>query len=381
EPVQKVHDQVDFVMANERIREEGTVEEMVKKFIRPFDLSQAPLIRVSLLEIHDHQNLLLIDMHHIVSDGISHGILANDFQALYEEKALSPLRIQYKDFSEWQNSETERKKLRQQEAYWLNEFAGDIPLLNLPTDYNRPDRLGFKGHAVEFTIDKTLTGTIKTQALQMNVTVMMFLLSIYNILLSKYALKEDIIVGTVTAGRQHAELDYIIGFFVNMLLIRTLPAQGKRFCDYLAEVREKAVKAYENQDYPFEELVNKLEIPQQSGRHPLANVVFVYRDETQPARKSTMPELRGVDLDPRNVSHFDLMLHATNFHDSISISFEYSTVMFKTKTIERLSTLYQDILEQVLEDVQIRLEEITTGHEFVTVKSNVLQDSQHDFDF
>jgi hypothetical protein len=381
EPMQKIHDKAYFSMENYQLETREKLEHVVKHFVRPFDLSQAPLIRVGLLKNHDEQYLLMLDIHHTISDEVSNEILLRDFLALYEGKVLPPLRIRYRDFSEWQNSEKERSKIKQQEAYWLKEFQGEIPLFNLQTDYARPDLLGFEGGSVSFQIDNTLTGKIKKQALQMNVTVMMFLFSVYKVLLSKYALKDDIVVGTVIAGREHADLELIIGFFVNMLAIRTQPNQIKFFSQYLTEIKEKTLNAYENQGYQFEELVNKLEIPRHPGKHPLVDVVFVFQDDLNQTVKKK--ELLGnrVNLDPRKVSHFDLMLHAAGFSNSISMTLEYSTALFKKKTIERLSRLYLDILEQVLENSDIRLEEITTGHEFVTVKSNVLQDSQHDFDF
>jgi tyrocidine synthetase-3 len=363
---------------------------LISSFIRPFDLSKAPLLRVGLLDSagggtgtenrHGHI-FLMIDMHHIISDGVSMDILARDFTALYGNEVLPPLQIQYKDFSQWQNSEKKKNNIKQQETYWLKEFAGEIPLLNLPTDYVRSDLLDFAGSSLSFQIDNTLTAEIKKQASYMNVSIMMFLLSVYKILLSKFALKNDIIVGTVIAGRQHADLEPVIGFFVNMLAIRTRPNQIKSFSDYLAQIKEKTLKAYDNQGYQFEELVDKLEIPRHRNRHPLVDVVFVFNGEPQRTIKSGELAGNSINLDPRKVSHFDLMLHATDYGDSVSMIFEYSTALFKAKTIDRLSRLYLDILEQVLENGNIKLEEITSGHEFVTVKSNVLQDSQHDFDF
>jgi len=411
EPVQVVHDETglefefntneylpksektnlekDTTLENNFIKK-NQISNYIKHLVKPFNLAKAPLMSIVFLDhqwkqtnCKNHHNhiTLLLDFHHIISDGISSEILINDFISLYKNKALLPLRIQYKDFAEWQNSEDGRKSLIRQESYWIKEFSEDIPFINLPLDYERPESIGFEGNSVTFTIDHVLFEQIKNRAIQLNVTHMMFLLSVYFILLSKYALKDDIIVGTVIAGRQHTDIENIMGFFVNMLAIRTQPEQYKQFTEYLAEVKRKTLEAFENQSYQFDELVNKLGIQRQQNRHPLVDVVFVYTDILQHSINSSKLTFNCIDISSRNVSHFDLMFHVFNKKDSFTFKIEYSTSLFKQQTIEKLSKLYSEILEQIMENENIRLEEINSNHEFVTVETNILRNKELDFDF
>jgi amino acid adenylation domain-containing protein len=380
EPLQKVHENLEFAVEYYDLQSSGKLEKAVQNFVRPFDLGQAPLLRVGLISTKPGEHFLIVDMHHIISDGISHEIMVKDFCALYKGRELSPLRFRYRDYAEWQYSETQKEMKKKQEAYWLKEFEKEIPLLNLPTDFPRPDVIGFKGSSVILELDDTTTRKIREYASQMGVTLMMYLLSVYKILLSGYSGQEDIVVGTVIAGRRHVDLENIIGFFVNMLAIRTLPAKDKRFSDYLAEIKEKAVNAFENQEYQFEELVSKLAIRRQPGRHPLVDAVFVFQDESHVTPESQKDNAADLVSKRYKVSHFDLMLHATEKGDSLMIAFEYSTDLFKKSTIEEFSHFYVKILEQVLEDQNIKLEEIEIDLNLLTAKSDILQDDPEDWD-
>ncbi|UCH94710.1 MAG: amino acid adenylation domain-containing protein, partial [Candidatus Aminicenantes bacterium] len=409
EPVQKVHDQVKFEIEYYDMKEveeeeqttddrgqttEGkpaphpssssVVRRLSSEFIRPFDLSHAPLLRVGLMKLEENRHILMVDMHHIISDATSHQVLTKELTAMNKGEILPLLRIQYKDFSEWQNSKKEMENLKRQEQYWLKEFDGQIPLLDMPTDYKRSNELGFEGSTLAFKIDPPLTGQLRDMASQFNVTLMMLLLSGYNILLSKYTGQEDIVVGTVTAGRRHADLENIIGFFVNMLAIRTAPGKNKRYSQYLPEVKEKAINAIENQDYPFEELVSKLRVQREPGRHPLIDTVFVLADvrenaaeqEKQPTETSTSDP----GTNPYKKTHFDLMLHAAAAEQSINMVFEYSTRLFKEATIRDFSKYYLEILRQLAEKKDIKLQDIKVSHDLQASKIESIKDDKNDWD-
>jgi amino acid adenylation domain-containing protein len=387
-PVQIIHNHVEFEtcdLSREANRQIGKPEEVteivIKNFIRPFDLSRAPLLRVGLVRLEGQRPILLVDIHHIITDGISMDLFVKEFMVLYAGNHLPALKFQYKDYAQWQNTPGQREATKQQEKYWLREFEGTVPLLNMPTDYVRPRKIGFEGRSFIFEINGHLMEKIRRLQSQLEVTLMMFLISIYKILLSKYTGQEELIVGTVIAGRRHADLENIIGFFVNMLPIRTRPDKNKRFSDYLLEVKEKALNAYENQDYQFEELVSKLEIQRESGRHPLIDAVFVLLDESKPARENVHLRPGDSPSNPLKVSHFDLMLYATAASDSINMVFEYSTALFKKKTIERISKFYLEILKLVVDNKDVELRKIKTSHEFVPVEPVIGQDSNLDFDF
>ncbi|MCP4153634.1 MAG: non-ribosomal peptide synthetase, partial [bacterium] len=211
EPVQVIHDSVTFNIdylesdvepgkSRNLHKNENTEADLFNKhsFIRSFDLSRAPLLRVALIKYRDtgSRYLLLVDMHHIISDGISHGILQKDFHALFMGHQLPPLRIQYKDYSQWQDSEEKKGHIKKQETYWLKQFEDEIPVLDLPLDYPRPAIQSFEGDSVKFTLSGDETKTLKTLALAGGATTFMVLLSVYITLLAKLGIPEDIIIGT-----------------------------------------------------------------------------------------------------------------------------------------------------------------------------------------
>ena len=222
EPVQRIHHRVELTL-HYREAAENEIDNIIQEFIRPFDLSQAPLLRVGLIKINELKHILMYDMHHIISDGTSMAILIREFINLYQGQSLPELRIQYKDFAVWQNELFKRGKIRKQEEYWLARFAGEIPVLNLPTDYTRPAVQSFEGDRIALNLGPELAAGINRLASETGSTLYMVLLAAYNVLLSKYSGQEEIIVGTPIAGRPHADLERMIGMFVNTLAMRNYP--------------------------------------------------------------------------------------------------------------------------------------------------------------
>ncbi|MCK4260648.1 MAG: amino acid adenylation domain-containing protein, partial [Halanaerobiales bacterium] len=351
---------------------EKTIEEAVNEFIRPFDLSKAPLFRVGVIEVEENKSILMFDMHHIISDGISMGLLVSEFTRLYEGKELDVLRIQYKDYAEWQNTLLRSDIMKKQEAYWINKFSDEafynaIPVLNMPTDYPRPTMQSIEGDNIRCTLDKELTEELKTIAKEMNSTMYMVLLSGVNILLSKYSGQEDIIVGSPIAGRPHPDLEKIIGMFVNTLAMRNNPDGNETYKEFLQQVRKNALEAYGNQDYQFEELVEQLDLSRDMSRNPLFDVMFAMQNmlgQNWPWQNFYNGELRidNLELKPYNfdykTSKFDLTISATEIDDEIILNFEYSTRLYKRETIERMLAHFRNILIAVAGDADIKLSEI-----------------------
>jgi hypothetical protein len=269
EPAQKIHRDVFFSIPDYT---------SVSTFSRPFDLSLAPLIRIGILTIDSIRQILLVDMHHIITDGISERVLTKEFMSLYKGDVLSPLKLQYKDYSEWQNSDNVKDSQKQQEEYWLKEFEGEIPALNLPIDYRRPVIQSFEGINVYFQLTEKETRTLNEIARLTGTTLFMALLAVYNIFLSKICNQEDVVVGTGTAGRRHPDIQHIIGIFVNTLALRNYPSKQKSFEDFLKEVRKTTLGAFENQEYPFEELVEKVKVKRDTSRNPLFDVMFMLQN-------------------------------------------------------------------------------------------------------
>ncbi|PEU19788.1 hypothetical protein CN526_29115, partial [Bacillus wiedmannii] len=216
EPVQKIEKDVKFKIGYSELGEES-VSERVARFIRPFDLEVAPLLRVEIIKINQDEHIMMFDMHHIISDGVSMSILMKELTNLLEKKELAPLEIQYKDYSEWQKEFYKGDNIKKQEEYWLKVFEDEIPVLNMPTDFSRPQIQSSEGDRLSFEIDRELTNKLKILAKENGVTMYMLLLAAYTTLLSKYTGQEDIIVGSPIAGRQHDDLKNTIGMFVNTL--------------------------------------------------------------------------------------------------------------------------------------------------------------------
>ncbi|MCK4261450.1 MAG: AMP-binding protein, partial [Halanaerobiales bacterium] len=212
EPVQRVHQDVDFNI--QHIKSSiSNVETVVKEFIKPFDLSQAPLLRIILVELEE-KYLLLFDLHHIIADGTTMGILIDELIQLYDQKELPELKIQYKDFAAWQSDLFNSDQINKQEQYWLEQFASEIPILELPLDYPRPTMKSFAGDVVKFEVDKELVDKLNLLLANYGGTLYMLLLASFNILLAKYSGQEDIIVGSPIAGRPHVDLSRVAGMFV-----------------------------------------------------------------------------------------------------------------------------------------------------------------------
>ncbi len=357
---------------------------IIECFIRPFDLSQAPLLRAGLIGITAKKNILMVDIHHIISDGTSIGVFTREFIALYSGEKLPPLTIQYKDFSEWQNNQKNTGSIKRAEKYWLDQFRKEIPMLKLPSDYPRPRLQDFAGDSIDFKIGKEETGALKRLENEEGVTLFMVLLAITCVLLSKLSGQEDIVIGVPTLGRRHAELQNIIGMFVGALAIRNYPAKEKTFKAFLHEVKQITLAAFENQDYQFEDLVERLEAQWGSnrnpGRNPLFDVVLSLQDVDIPPL-----EIPGLKLThyryKSKISKFDQALIVAEQEDSLTCTLEYSTKLFKPETIEIYIDCFKNIIAAVLADRDIKLEDISVSSGLSVSQSEICQETMGDFGF
>jgi amino acid adenylation domain-containing protein/non-ribosomal peptide synthase protein (TIGR01720 family) len=356
EPVQRIHDPAVFKIRRYDRTRYSSFSDASKDFVTPFDLSRAPLLRAGLIETRDNRHILIVDMHHIISDGVSHEILIDDFISFYRGARMPGLKLRYRDFSAWQNSGKQREKIKQQETYWLKAMEGEIPVPDMPLDYTRPEVQRFEGDTQHFEIDNETTAALKKVALAEGATLFMTLLAVYYIFLSKITRQEDIIIGTPTAGRRHADLQQIIGMFVNTLAVRSSVPGEETFKGFLSDVKKKALEAFENQDYPFEDLVEKVAVNRDAGRNPLFDVVFVYMDNlTHPPAAPVFPgETRENYLEPyeyeTGISKFDLTLAGAESGDRLLFSWEYCTKLFKPGTIERFISCFKKIVSAVIEN-------------------------------
>jgi acyl carrier protein len=375
EPVQKIHRPEDIKFG---IESHGAGD--IDRFIRPFDLTCAPLLRVGLIKTGETEHIFLVDMHHIVTDGTSMGILVREFMSLYSGEELPPLTIQYKDFSEWQNRMFQSADFKKQESYWLVQFAGPLPVLGLPGDFpeNQVDDGG--GRYVFFEIDAQMTAKIGKLVSETGTTLFMMLLAMYTVLLSKYTGREDIVVGTGIAGRRHADLDNVIGLFINMLALRNRPEKGKTFLEFLEEVKQTALAGYANQDYQYEELVRSLDLQGNAAGNPLFETIFQVQNMEIPELKIPGLELKPYDYEFR-ISRHPLIIYAGEVGDKINMMMLYATRVFLHETAEKLAARFLEVVEQVLKNREIILRDINLSFDLEKLAAPEFGEEQGDFEF
>ncbi|WP_434517827.1 plipastatin non-ribosomal peptide synthetase PpsC [Bacillus subtilis] len=350
DPVQRIHDEAPFTLQT-TVLGARTEQEAAAAFIKPFDLSQAPLFRAQIVKVSDERHLLLVDIHHIISDGVSVNILIREFGELYNNRKLPALRIQYKDYAVWQEGFKTGDAYKTQEAYWLKQLEGELPVLDLPADHARPPVRSFAGDKVSFTLDQEVASGLYKLARENGSTLYMVLLAAYTVFLSRLSGQEDIIVGSPIAGRPHKDLEPILGMFVNTLALRTRPEGGKPFVQYLQEVRETALEAFEHQDYPFEELVDKLELTRDMSRNPLFDVMFVLQNMDQESLELDELCLKPAANNGHQTSKFDLTLYAQEQpHGLLTFQMEFSTDLYKKKTIEKWLQYFINMLLSIIKD-------------------------------
>lgn len=325
---------------------ESMVEVLTGSFVRPFDLMQLPLFRLGLIKNGQGRFILMVDIHHIITDGSSMGVFIKEFMALYAGDTLPPLKLQYRDFSRWQNNLIASEKVFQQEQYWLNEFSGEIPVLNLPTDYRRSAPQSFEGGSLSFQLGSKETTALKELAASEEATLYMVMLTAFYILLYKLSGQSDIVVGMPVAGRRHADLEHIIGMFVNTLAFRNFPEGSKTYRELLREVRRRTLQALENQEYQFEDLVEKAAVTRDGSRNPIFDVVFVLQNIDTPDVKIKDLNLNLFKVETRRTK-FDMTWAGHESRSRIHFSVEYFTDLFDQTTVKRFVDYYQRIIATV----------------------------------
>ncbi|WP_278286427.1 MULTISPECIES: non-ribosomal peptide synthetase [Clostridium] len=354
--ITKIHE-INFEIEQIEVKSEEEVEKKFQKFIRPFELDKVPLLRAGIIKLEEKRHVMFFDMHHIVSDGVSMSILTREFSDLYTGKDLGELKVQYKDYSAWQLKKRESEDFKKQEEYWLGEFSGEIPVLNLPTDYKRPKVKEFNGRSINFVLDKETTERLREIAKETGSTMYMMLMANINILLSKYSGQEDIIIGSPIAGRNHVDLENVIGMFVNTLAIRSSVNSEASFKQYLKTVKSKALKAFENQDYQFEELVDKIDVDRDLSRNPLFDIVFVLQNMEEAKMKIKDLTFKPYDIND-DIEKFDMTMMAVEGKEEIYFKLSYATSIYKEETIERMINHFLNIVKVTVRNIEVKLKDI-----------------------
>ncbi|HZI04421.1 MAG TPA: condensation domain-containing protein, partial [Archangium sp.] len=321
--------------------------------LRPFDLAGGPLLRATLLRLGEHEHVLLLTMHHIVSDGWSMNVLVEDVAALYQAQVsgraspLPPLPVQYADYAVWQRRWLQGETLDKQLAWWRQQLEGAPHALELPTDRPRPAVQSLHGASWFVHLPRELSEAIQALAQREGVTPFMVLLAAFEVVLHRYSGQDDISVGTPIAGRSRPELERLIGFFANTLVLRTRFDGHTPFRELLTRVRETALGAYAHQDVPLEKLVEELQPQRDLSRSPLFQVMFTFQNTRLPDAARAGLELGLMEVDNRT-SKFDLELVLTDSAEGFRGRFEYSTDLFDERTVARLSEHLRSVLESAV---------------------------------
>ncbi len=353
-PVQIVHETVDFDIPVFAMNEQDARNHILG-FIQPFDLKKAPLFRAEIIELSPDNHLILFDAHHIIIDAFSMEILKKELFSYYEGKELDPLTIQYKDYAIWQNTYFKSEVANDKKSYWIDQFSGAIPVINLPTDFPRANNQSAEAGTFTLCIDERLTAEIKKMSANQGISTFMILLATYNIVLNKYTGQDDIIIGVTTIGRNNENLSGLLGMFVNNLPIRTFPSGDITVAAFLNEVKETAIKAFANQDYPFDELIENLNISRDLNRSPLFDVVFSYMNFELSEFKNG--ELRVSDYRAETIfsSEYDLMLYGLEAEDKIYITIKYKKSLFRKESIERFACHFSKTVETILGNSELKI--------------------------
>ena len=344
---------------------------------QPFDLTHGPLLRALLLRLSDDDHVLILTMHHIAADGWSIGVLLRELTALYESfvaakpPTLPVLSIQYADYAIWQRQWLRGEVLEKLVSYWRKQLAGAPPVLELPSDNPRPQVQSFRGAHETLALPEQLAGDLKRLSQSEGVTLFMTCLATYQLLLSRFSGRQDLIVGTDVANRNRVETEKLIGCFTNLLPLRAKLSSDLKFTELLQQVRITTLEGYAHQDLPFEKLVEELKPARDLGRNPLVQVLLVMN---QPALPMELPELTVSPFDlPLESSRFDLVLFLSESENGLAGFWLYNPDLFEPQTIRRLSAEYEKLLARIVATPEARLDSYEVFGEEVRQKDRQQQ--------
>ena len=333
------------------------INTIINNFSKPFNLNKNPLFRIGLFEINNNENILIIDIHHIIADGITINILINDLFKIYQNQNITKKTIDYKEYVYWNNSNFNKGVYDKQKDFWLEYFKEGVPILDLPLDFKRPKLQNFEGDEVGFTLNNSIFNKIKSIARLSGSTEYVVLLAIFKILLSKYGNAKQVIVGSPTVGRKHENLKNVAGLFVNTVAIKTTVDYTKSFNFLLNSLKENCFEIFDNSDYPFEKIVEKVVLKRDSSRNPLFDVMFSYENIGNISVDSENLKVEPFEIKGQ-ISKFDLNLNIKESNNQIVGRFEYCTKLFKKSTINRLTESFLQIINTIIENPNVILNDL-----------------------
>jgi len=380
DPVQIIHDSVpldipltDLSALSEKEKEPRAREIARQDALKPFDLSKGPLFRIQLLKFAENDHLVLINMHHIITDGWSMGVLIHEIAALYnafvqnKPSPLPELPVQYADYAVWQRNWLQGEVLQKQLDFWKNYIGENPPVLELPTDRPRPAMQTFNGKSLRFDLPSDLSRQILAFSQKQGATLFMTLLAAFQSLLHRYSRQERILVGSPIANRTRSETERLIGFFVNTLVFKADFSAAEDFKSLLKQVRENTLQAYAHQDLPFEQLVEALQPERDMSHSPLFQVAFILQNA--PFERLQLKHLTVEPFQPENpTAKYDLTLYTSESDEGIVTFWEFNTDLFDEATVQRMAEHFRNFLTAVVREPGQKIDAI----DFLTAREKQL---------
>ncbi len=363
EPKQKIHENLELVLELVDLCGAQSPEERAKVFVKedenqPFDLEEGPLLRATLLKIAEEKHVFVFNIHHIIGDGWSFGVLVKETFELYQaftkgkQNPLPPLRIQYKDYAAWQNNLLlEPEIVDGHRQYWQQKLSGELPVLELPLNYPRPPIMSYAGNTLPFSLDVEVTQKFQQLCQNNQASLFMGILAIVKILLHRYTNQEDILVGSPIAGRNHPDLEGQIGFYVNTLVLWDQISSHQTFEEILKKIKQTTMEAYDHQIYPFDRLVDELNVPRLTDRSPLFDVMVILQN--QEFGKTELKDINIVPfLEEATTSRFDLTFNFMETDATLQATIDYRTDLFKVARIQQFWGHFQTLVKEVVQNSQ-----------------------------
>ncbi|WP_109299254.1 non-ribosomal peptide synthetase [Aquimarina sp. AU474] len=327
--------------------EEKEKNNKLKSLIRPFDLSNPPLFRIHILHVSRKYFILFLDFHHIIFDGISVYNFLEDLSKLYDGRKPHELVHEYQDYVAWEKETFLSERFKRQEEYWNNHLSDAIPILNLPTDFNRPSIFSQKGGKIDFLLEAELVSKLKTIASENSCTIFVVLLTIYQLFLSKYCQQKNIVIGVPVSGRNHVDLLKMYGMFVNNIVVKSVINDKDNFIQLLEKQKRNMIEGLKNQEYPFYKLIENSTKERDVSRNPIFDTMFVFQNMGIPNVTSSSLTYKRQFFDP-GYSKFDLSLEIFDQDSVMECAFEYNSSLFRKETIKQFVVYFKNLVSQVV---------------------------------
>ncbi len=345
EPKIRLREKISFHL--KRLHISGKEDQkIVCEQIKPFNLENGPLFRASLLKISSEKQILFLDFHHIISDGLSVFYFVEELFDIYRGQKTKDLPVTFTDVILWEKERLNSTSQKKQEAYWIKQLDGELPLLELPTDYPRPVMFNTKGARKAYPIDKDMRELLVKTARSNNCTLHVLLFTIYYLLLQKYTRQKDIIIGIPTAGRNHPDLLNMLGMFANSLAVRITQYEEETFNHLLEKVKQTITESLRHQEYPFDSLVEKVYKKKNTARNPIFDTMFIYQNMGFPEVENQDFTLSSYFLDP-GFAKYDISIEFFDVKDALSFNIEYATSLFNEVTINRLAKGFLRLVNEI----------------------------------